>query len=205
MTTSSPLAWLVRLVRRRPAPPPDVLDPYAAAVLPLTDRAEALYHEWFEHTALVADSEKLANAAAIHRWEAATLARRLEGIAPPAELEDDHDRLVEAVHLASRAAQLLSSGSRYHNANALCEGQMLLTESRSRQLKALARLRRFLAERPPAAEQPPDTPAAPGSAPAAPGSPIDGSSPRSSVAMPTTQVPAAAPAEPVGVGAEPNG
>src|SRR3712207_6848042 len=109
--SSSPLVdRLVRLVRRRPAPPRDVLNPYAATVLPIADRAEALYHGWFEHTALVADSEKLANAAAIHRWEAATLARRLERVTPPAELERDHARLVEAVHLASRAAQLLSSG-----------------------------------------------------------------------------------------------
>ena len=152
MTVPPLLSRLAGLVRRRPAPPPDVLDPYAAAVLHLADRAEALYHAWFEHTALVSDSEKLANAAAIHRWEAATLARKLEQIAPPAELAHDHGRLLGAVELARRAAQLLSSGSRYHNANAVCEGQMLLTESRARRLKALALLRRFLAERLPSAD-----------------------------------------------------
>lgn len=147
MTSPPLLTWLTRLVRRQPAPPAEVLDPYAASVLPLVDRAEALFHQWFEYTALVADSEKLANAAAIHRWEAATMARSLERITPPAELVHDHARLVAAIHLASRASQLLSSGSRYHNANALCEGQMLLTESRTRRLKALALLRRFVTER----------------------------------------------------------
>ena len=158
MTASSLLSRLVRLVRRRPPPPADLLDPYADAVLPLADRAETLYHQWFEHTALVSDSEKLANAAAIHRWESATLARRLERVNPPTELEGDHARLVEAIQLASRASQLLSSGSRYHNANALCEGQMLLTESRTRRLKALALLRRFVRERPRIPEAPPPPP-----------------------------------------------
>src|SRR5687767_2902541 len=109
------LTRLVRMVRRQPSPPADVLHHYAAAVLPAADRAEVLYHDWFEHTALVADSEKLANVAAIHRWEAATIARRLERVTPPTELTHDHARLVEAIHMASRASQLLSSGSRYHN------------------------------------------------------------------------------------------
>ena len=72
-----------------------------------------------------------------------------------------------AIRLESRASQLLSSGSRYHNANALCEGQMLLTEARTRRLKALARLRRFLAERPPPVEAPPPPSVAPPSAPVA--------------------------------------
>ena len=168
MVSPSLLTRLVRLVRPQPTPPADVLDPYAAAVLPLADRAEAIYQQWFEHTALVADSEKLANAAAIHRWEAATMARSLERVVPPAGLAHDHAQLVQAVQLASRASQLLSSGSRYHNANAVCEGQMLLTESRTRRLKSLAQLRRFVAARPPAeAEAHPATLATPASEPAA--------------------------------------
>ncbi|MDP8921621.1 MAG: hypothetical protein M3O34_01935 [Chloroflexota bacterium] len=147
---TSPLlpSWLARLVRRQPAPPVEMLGPYADVVLPLADRAEALHQQWFEYTALIADSEKLANAAAIHRWQVAAMARTLERVAPPAELALDHVRLIEAFQLASRAAQLLSSGSRYHNANALCEGQVLLTESRARRLKALAPLRSLLAARP---------------------------------------------------------
>jgi hypothetical protein len=113
------------------------------------DRAEWLYQYWLEQSTLFTDSEKLGNVAAIHRWETATMGRSLERVVPPAALAGAHASVIEALELASRAAQLLSSGSRFHNANAVCEGQSLLGTSRERRLAALKSMRRYLLQVPP--------------------------------------------------------
>ncbi len=144
MVPTSTLAALGRLFRRHPAPSHQGIAAYAPVILAALDRAEQWYSEWFEQSALFADSERLANVAAIHRWEAATLGQGLERLAPPAALARAHADLVSAVQMASRAAQLLSGGSRFHNANAVCDGQTLLEESRRRRLLAARSLRRNL-------------------------------------------------------------
>ncbi|MCC6177924.1 MAG: hypothetical protein IT305_21705 [Chloroflexi bacterium] len=146
-------------MRRQPVPSRDVLDRYTAEVVPVLDRAEWLYQHWYEQTSLFSDGEKLGNVAAIHRWETATMGRSVEQIDPPAELAEAHADALAGLDLASRAAQLLSSGSRFHNAGALCEGQILLEESRRRRLRVLETLRRYYAshgprEHPPSAAPP---------------------------------------------------
>jgi hypothetical protein len=108
------------------------------------DRAEWLYQYWLEQAGLFSDGEKLGNVAAIHRWETATMERSLERVVPPAALSEAHERVLDALDIASRAAQLLSSGSRFHNANALCEGWSLLDTSRERRLAALRTMRRYM-------------------------------------------------------------
>jgi hypothetical protein len=50
---------------------------------------------------------------------------------------------------ASRAAQLLSSGSRFHNASAVCDGQTMLEESRKHRLVAARAVRRAIDSRAP--------------------------------------------------------
>ncbi len=137
-------AALGRLIWRTPPPSTEELGTYADQVIPVVDRAEWLYQYWLEQSSLFSDSEKLGNVAAIHRWEAATMGRTLEGIRPPGVLADAHAGMIEALEMASRAAQLLSSGSRFHNASAVCEGQSLLLLSRERRLAALKSMRRYL-------------------------------------------------------------
>lgn len=139
------LATLGRLIRRTPPPPVEHLEAYAHQVIPVADRAEWLYQYWLEQTSLFSDSEKLGNVAAIHRWETATMGRSLESVTPPAVLAQAHAGVVEALEMASRAAQLLSSGSRFHNAGAVCEGHAMLGASRDRRLAALKAMRRYLA------------------------------------------------------------
>jgi hypothetical protein len=138
------LAAIGRFIRKTPPPPVDLLEAYVHEVIPVLDRAEWLYEHWLEQSALFTDSEKLGNVAAIHRWETATMGRSLERVIPPSVLADAHERVIDALELASRAAQLLSNGSRYHNANAVCEGQAMLAVSRERRLAALKSMRHYL-------------------------------------------------------------
>jgi hypothetical protein len=138
-------AALGRLIMRTPPPPADELEAYAHDVIPMVDRAELLYQYWLEQSSLFSDSERLGNVAAIHRWETAKMSRSLEAVKPPAVLASAHANVVESLDMASRAAQLLSSGSRFHNAGAVCEGQALLGDSRERRLAALKSMRRYLA------------------------------------------------------------
>src|SRR5215212_3338996 len=107
------LATLNRLLGRTPPPPADLLEAYAHEVIPVLDRAEWLYTYWLEQSTLFTDAEKLGNVAAIHRWETATMGRSLERVIPPSVLAGPHEQVVDALELASRAAQLLSNGSRF--------------------------------------------------------------------------------------------
>lgn len=136
MEPTRALAALGRLFKRTPPPSPLELAAYAERVLPGLDRAERLCQEWFEQASLFLDNEKLANAAAIHRWETATMSQNLARIVPPAVLAQAHTEAVASLLLASRAAQLLSNGSRFHSASAVCDGQTMLQEARERRLAA---------------------------------------------------------------------
>jgi hypothetical protein len=144
MAVSHALTTLGRLIGRSPRPPAEILEAYAHEVIPVLDRAEWLYQYWLEQSTLFTDSEKLGNVAAIHRWETATMGRSLERVIPPAVLARAHAAVIDALEMASRAAQLLSNGSRFHNAGAVCEGQAMLTASRERRLAALRSMRRYL-------------------------------------------------------------
>lgn len=156
MVLSGVWAALGRRFNRYPAPSDEELATYAADVMPVLDRAERLYQEWFEQAALLQDSEKLANRAAIHRWAAATMSQALEMVAPPPAVAKAHAALVEVLLMASRAAQLLGNGSRFHNANAVCDGQTMLEESRRRRLVAAGKINRYLdRHRPRSAERQP--------------------------------------------------
>jgi len=132
-----------RLFRREPAPSPDELASYGEVVFPALDRAEEMYRHWFDQAALIVDGQRLANGVAVHRWEAARLADALEKAAPPAVLAGAHAEIVTALRMAGRAAQLLGTGSRSHNASAVCDGQTLLDESRARRTAAAAELYRL--------------------------------------------------------------
>ena len=144
MAPARAIEALGRLFQRHPVPTNEELASYAAAVRPAVVRAERLYEQWFETAALLDDNAKLANSAAIHRWELATMGQALERVTPPAALARPHAEVVAALVMGSRAAQLLSNGSRFHSASAVCDGQTLLESSRKRRLAAAARIRRAL-------------------------------------------------------------
>ena len=147
MAPTRAIKVLGRLFQRPPAPSDEELVSYVASIRPALDRAERLYEQWFEHVALLDDSEKLANVAAIHRWEVATMGQALAGVTPPPIFARPHAEIVASLTMASRAAQLLSNGSRFHTANAVCDGQTLLEASRRRRLTATQTIRRVLEQR----------------------------------------------------------
>ena len=136
---------LNRLFSRPPAPSDAELAAYAEVVEPIFERAERLYEQWLEQAALFVDSEKLANAAAIHRWQVATMKQTVQAATPPPALASAHADLIAALQAASRAAQLLSRGSRSHTASAVCDGHTLLEEARQQRLSAERQIRRLLA------------------------------------------------------------
>ena len=144
MVLSGALAALGRLFRREPTPSDEEIARYGAGVLPVLERAERLYQGWLELSKLFAESEKLANTAAIHRWESATMSQALDRLTPPRTLAQTHAELISALLLSSRASQLLSNGSRFHNASAVCDGQTLLEEARTRRLAAAGKIHRVL-------------------------------------------------------------
>jgi hypothetical protein len=138
------LTSLGRFIRRTPPPPVELLEAYAHEVIPVLDRAEWLYHYWLEQSTLFTDGEKLGNVAAIHRWEITSMGRSLERVVPPSVLAGPHEDVLDALETASRATQLLSNGSRFHNANAVCEGLAMLGVSRERRLAARRSMYRYL-------------------------------------------------------------
>lgn len=144
MNFSLASAALGRVFQRHPTPSDEELAAYAADLRPILDRAERIYREWLEQTARFPEAEDLANGASIHRWVAATMVRTLDQVDPLPALVKPHVALTEALDLARRASQLLSNGSRFHNARAMCDGQTLLEESRKRRHTAAASIERYL-------------------------------------------------------------
>ena len=141
------LAALGRLLERHPTPSDEERAAYNQEVRPVVERAELLYQEWIKHAAALDGADRLANLAAIHRWRTATMRQALERVTPPAVVARHHADLIAALAMAARAAQLLSGGSRFHNASAVCDGQILLESSRERRRAAATAIRRALGRR----------------------------------------------------------
>ncbi len=141
------LAALGRLLERHPTPSDEERAAYDHEVRPVIERTELLYQEWIEHAAALDGADRLGNLAAIHRWQTATMRQALERVTPPAVVAHHHADLIGALAMAARAAQLLSGGSRFHNASAVCDGQTLLESSRERRRAAAAAIRRALDRR----------------------------------------------------------
>jgi hypothetical protein len=133
-----PSRWLRDLFRRKPQVESLDLRDYRLAVTPLLERAECLYQQWREQMETAVDSERIANIASTQSWEMASLGSRLDACTPPEGLEGLHRGCVKSFQLARRAGQLLSTGYRYHNSDALCDGHATLDDARRLYLSALA-------------------------------------------------------------------
>lgn len=102
---------------------------YLQAVLPVLDTASRLYASWLESTREERDQERLANMAAVLRWELAGLLSDLMELTPPAPVTQHHRDLAQSLGRAVRAAHMLAYGYRFCNFGRLCDGQTGLQDS----------------------------------------------------------------------------
>jgi hypothetical protein len=88
-----------------------------------------VFDEWGSMREIEPDNARLANAAAVNRWELMRLAGHVEALEPPRSLVHAQRDVHNAVIGAARACQLLANGYRFHNSDAVCDGQALLVET----------------------------------------------------------------------------
>ena len=117
-----------RLLRGNRSPSAALL-PYILQVRPSAELAERSYHAWLTRIQDLPDSQVLANAASVQRWEVASMAEALASIVPPREVFRLHHQLIDAMRDFARAFQLLSAGYRATTYATVCDGQALLTEA----------------------------------------------------------------------------
>jgi hypothetical protein len=92
-------------------------------------RLTRVFDEWVAMREIEPDNARLANSAAVNRWELMRLARQAEELEPPRSLINVQRDVQNAVVGAARACQLLANGYRFHKSEAVCDGQALLVET----------------------------------------------------------------------------
>ena len=95
----------------------------------MADRLQAVFDEWGALREVEPDYARLANAAAVNRWELMRVARDADQLDPPRSLSNVHRDVQNAVVGCARACQMLANGYRFHKSEAVCDGQALLVET----------------------------------------------------------------------------
>ncbi len=101
---------------------------YMGQVQVIAARVCGVFDEWSTLREVEPDNERLANVAAVNRWELMRLARDAERLEPPRTMLASSRELHNAVLGAARACQLLANGYRSHKSEAVCDGQALFVE-----------------------------------------------------------------------------
>ncbi len=101
---------------------------YVAQAQKIAARICRAFDDWNAHREVEQDNQRLANTAAVNRWELMLLARETEALAAPRSMLGIQRNLQNAVKDAARACQLLAIGYRSHKAHAVCDGQALLID-----------------------------------------------------------------------------
>jgi hypothetical protein len=123
---------LTVLLRRFRSPNDDDLRSarvYRAHVQEVIGRVRATCESWAGLREVEPDNARLANTAAVNRWELLRLADEIERLRAPRLVGGLHRELAAALADAARACQLLATGYRSHKSEAVCDGQALLVES----------------------------------------------------------------------------
>jgi hypothetical protein len=102
---------------------------YRTQVQQIAGRVRMTFDDWVRLREIEPDNMRLANAAAVNRWELMRLASEAELLEPPRKLSNVQRGLQEAVIAAARACQLLANGYRFYKSEAVCDGQALLVET----------------------------------------------------------------------------
>ena len=106
-----------------------VLGTYRARILAAAEHLRRACEAWDGLRQIEPDNARLANTAAVNRWELVRLLRQLERLHVPSMLTKLHNELSDALNDAARAWQLLANGYRSHKSQAVCDGQALLVEA----------------------------------------------------------------------------
>jgi hypothetical protein len=102
---------------------------YRTQVQQIAGRVRATFDDWVRMREVEPDNMRLANVAAVNRWELMRLANEAEQIEPPRKLNNIHRAVQEAVVASARACQLLANGYRFYKSEAVCDGQALLVDT----------------------------------------------------------------------------
>jgi hypothetical protein len=102
---------------------------YRTRAQQLVGRVRAIFDDWIAVREVEPDNNRLANAAAVNRWELMRLVQEAEALEPPRALAALHRDVLNAVSGAARACQLLASGYRSHKSIVVCDGQALLLDT----------------------------------------------------------------------------
>jgi hypothetical protein len=102
---------------------------YRTEVQQVANRMRATFDSWIHTREIEPDHARLANAAAVSRWELMRLAQQIEALDPPRSLANVQREVYNAVTGCARACQLLANGYRFHKSEAVCDGQMLLIQT----------------------------------------------------------------------------
>lgn len=133
ISTVSRDAW--RGLRRPTAPA--ALAAGRHALLTVLDDVADVAHQLGDQVDASGESQARANAAAICRWELGRLRERVQQIPAPAPDRGYQMQVVRHLNDGMTAAQILSTGYRFHSLDRICRGGRALDD----QFEALARLR----------------------------------------------------------------
>ncbi len=123
------LATFLQLLRPQTLQERRAIRGYRVQVQDMADRLRAIFDEWIALREVEPDYARLANAAAVNRWELMRMARDADDVEPPRSLANVHRDVQNAVVGCARACQLLANGYRFHKSEAVCDGQALLVET----------------------------------------------------------------------------
>jgi hypothetical protein len=114
------------------------------ALVFVLDEVATIGEELAQQVAASDDSQPLANAASICRWQLGRLRARAEAIAAAGGDRNHRASIIRHLTEGMKAAQVLSAGYRFHSLDRICRGGQALDDH----LEALARLRIKLAALP---------------------------------------------------------
>lgn len=122
------LAGLLHLRRSQTMEDQRAEQAYAGDVRDAVLHVRQMFDQWVELREVEPDNARLANAAAVNRWDLMRLAAHIEKLPVPRSLSSAHRTLHTHIVTCARASQLLANGYRFHKSEAVCDGQALLVE-----------------------------------------------------------------------------
>ena len=102
---------------------------FRAEALRIARQLRSILDRWASVREIEPDNDRLANAAAVNRWELLRLAQDAEQLQAPRPWAATSRELREALTSSARACQLLANGYRSHKSEAVCDGQALLLDT----------------------------------------------------------------------------